>query len=159
MAKVTATAVYEETSFGTLAIARKMNPQVARLFGFESANRQRLFLGRTRVPPARTDLYACLSQYSPNPAQPQLWGLVTVHQVLTLTDGTPEASRLNSYQIHQHSAMATLSGTPTRLFELVTYTPNDELRGVEDHLSDGHSMHRSHSIAELLAVALLNAAG
>lgn len=154
--KTTKSTIYEETAFGTLALNRT-KPSIGRLFGFDSHN-QRLFLGRTRIPPARTDLFAQLDEVGLE-HRPVL-GFISVSQVLTLVDmeskdekSNPrvweEVSRLQKFGVSQMAPSAT---SPAQ-FELYT------LPSPEEHVHEERWLRRSTSMADLMAVALLTAAG
>ncbi len=153
----TKSAIYEETAFGTLALNRTL-PSIGRLFGFDSHN-QRQFLGRTRIPHTRTDLFAQLDQVGLE--HRPVVGFISVQQVQSFRNPnwSPEAppeveeffeevSRLQKFGVALVSPL-----DKTRKFELYT------LPAHEEHVHDEHSLRVSTSMADLMAVALLTAAG
>lgn len=163
-ARVTKREIHEETPFGTMVLSRDL-PTTGRLFGFETHN-MRLFLGRTRVPPARTDLRVQFDQLAPQ--QRPLLGFASVLQILTLADRSVEQSRLAKFAVYQGELVPaspskyTLSKTHRhfyRLFELVSLDPVCDLEPAHDEYANGVALYKSARVSDLLAVALLTAAG
>jgi hypothetical protein len=157
----TKSAIYEETAFGTLALNRTL-PSIGRLFGFDSHN-QRQFLGRTRIPHTRTDLFAQLDQVGLE--HRPVVGFISVHQVQTFRNPNwspkappeveeffEEVSRLQKFGV---SRVDTKVVTPGHPFEFELFT----LPAPEEHVHDHHELRRSKSMSDLMAVALLTAAG
>lgn len=138
---------FHETPFGTLSLSRDF-PQVGRLYGFETGHNNRQFLGRSRLPQARTDLFI---EFVPaQTLQLPLVGWVSVHQILMLSTNQPERSRLLRFTIERTRI------NPTLEFGLFTARNGDDGER-DDPNSEGHELHRTSSIPDLLAVALLAA--
>lgn len=130
LAEDTGTSSSEWTPFGRVETSQD-RPVRARLYGWD-LGAESLFLGRSRTPTARTDLFV---DYEPGEIDGRRHDTVKVSQILLLSDQSTEMSTLEWFNVWDTDTSKVGLFHGTKL------------------------LYQSDSMADLFAVALLNAAG